>query len=539
MHTGPEIKAARFEQDDTSATLLEQFDSVESLGLDWSVYDFGVTRIEATVKTSGPYGAYDRYNDHYGQRLAFYGDGGHQPISGWIYETEWLPGDRIRYVAYGPNFRMEDAYIVRKFDATDTVTNAIQYITSRIKPAADSTDNIVNNTTPLDGWQTAYPQGDFPTDAIRQLINFSDSSSRIYDYRLIDQPLSNTNLRQFDAYFTYRDSTSDPNWIVKRKDLSRLNLSRNISDFANIVRVWYGLIEGTSTGSTSTTITDASASFITDGVSPGDQVVNKTRGDKTRVVSVNSQTNLTHEGWNSKYRGVATGGTLTTLVDGEADFINDGVQNGDILKNIPASTAAGSDVVGTVTGVTATVITMAGGMTGGIQNNAEERYEIRGSMTVGDDYVITTQAQTKYAEFQIDKGLLWDKEIAEFERSMNSTQAAQYAEALATVTPQQVQSFVISSPFIEDGAGAMRPLYDMLLYGGGYIRVPDLYPAASVFGDALNALTTFWITGMSYDYKSNSLTVDVDNLSRRLDARLRRAQILRVPQVRRYLPNGN
>ncbi len=526
------LLAGRFEQDDSSAALLEQFDSIESLGIDWAVDDFGVTRIEAIVKANGSYDAYQRYDDvKKGHRFAVYGDDLHKPVSGWIFETEWLPGDRIRYIAYGVNFRMEDAYIVRKFDPTDDIQTAVTYIASKIKVASTNTDNIAANATTLDGWNTSYPQGDYPSEAIPQLLDMSDSNNAIYDFRMIDEPLAATSLQQFTPYYTKRDSTSSADWIIKRADLatSGLKISRNIAEYANIVRVWYGIIEGTSTAVTANTMTDAAATFYDDGVQPGDQITNVTKGGHTRVISVDSQTVLTHEGWRPKLRGIATGGSATTLVDTEADFVNDGVIiTTNTVKNIA------DDSTGIITGVTATQLTIGAAMSGGKTNEAGERYEVFADMIATEDYSIATSAQVKYEEYQIDKGDLWNRERSVFERSMNSTQAAQYAKVLATIDPQQVQSFIISAPFISDGNGAKRPLFDVIAYGGGYIQLSDLYPAAAQFSDALNALTTFWITSMSLDDKTNKLTVDVDNPSRRLDARLRREKILRVPQVRRY-----
>lgn len=533
---GAKLTAARFENDDTTAEVLEKFKSVESCGVDWDVYDFGVTRIEATVKANGSYDAYDRIGKHLGQRLALYGADLYQPISGKIYEVEWLPGDRIRYVAYGPNWDCERSYIVKRFASTDTIGATIAYIASKIPTANGDTSNITANTTTLDGWNPAFPQGSYPSEAIRELIAMSDSTSSLWDFRLIDEPLSGTSLRQFVPHYTKRTSAEAADWVIKREDLASggLRFSRNIADFANIVRVWYGLIEGTSTAVTATTMTDSGATFISDGVKPGDTLTNLTKGGRTKIVTVNSQTQITHEGWRAKVRGTVTSGTTTTLVDNDADFINDGAQAGDTLVNIVDSQLVATDGIGTITSRTATTLTIAGAMSGGKTNDAAERYEIYGNMVSGDDYSISTEAQTKYKESQIDKGDLWDKEIAIFERNMNAAQAAQYADALVTVTAQQVQSFIISAPYITDGNGARHPLWDVIAYGGGYIQISDLYPAAAQFSNVLNSLTTFWITGMSYDYKTNSLTVDVDNLSRRLDARLRRDGILRVPQVRRY-----
>lgn len=532
--TGSKLLAARFENDDTSAAIIEQFDSIEAAGVDWSIDDFGVTRIEITIKANGPYDAYDRYNNHYGQRLALYGRDLYRPISGHIFAVEWLPGDRVKYTAYGGNWDMERDYIVKRFASSDTITTTINYIIGKVPTINTSAGNIETNTTTLDGWNPDFPQGSFPSEAITQLLAMSDSSSNIYDFRLRDEPLSGSNLRQFEAYYEMRDSSATADWIVRRSDLSRLRLSRNIENFRNISTVWYGLVEGTATGAGSNTLTDTGATFVDDGVKPGDTITNLTKGGRTKVTTVSSNTSITHEGWRAKVRGTCTGGSTTTLIDSEADFINDGVQIGDIVTNIVDNQPVATDGIGTVTAVAATTLTIGGAMSGGKSNDAGERYEVRGNLVATDDYSIATAAQSKFREYQIDKGNLWDREISIFERNMNETQAAQYAEALASVTPEQVQSFVVSSPYIQDGNGAKRPLWSVIADGGGYIQISDLYPAAAQFSDSLNATTTFFITGMSYDYKTNSLTVDVDNLSRRLDARLRRAQILRVPQIRRY-----
>jgi hypothetical protein len=431
--TGAKLLAGIFENSDTSSELIEQFFDIESGGVDWDVYDFGVTRIEVVIKAKGQYDAYDRFKSHQGKRIALYTSSLYRVASAKIYAVKWLPGDRVQYIAYGPNWDCERSFIVKMFDSTDTISDTISYISGKIPVANDNTDNIVTNSTTLSGWNPSFPQGSYPSDAIRELIAMSDSSSRLYDFRLIDEPMKAGSIRQYTPYYTYRDSSASADWVVKQKDLSGLSLSRDIENFANIVRVWYGLIEGTSTSVASTTMTDSGASFISDGVSPGDTITNLTKGGRTRVVSVDSETQITHEGWRAKYRGKATGGSTTSLTDSEADFINDGVVTGDTLVNIVDNQLVDTDGIGTLTAIAATTLTIGGAMSGGKSNDADERYEIYGPMVSGDDYSISTEAQTKYAEAQIDAGDLWDKEISVFERNMNETQAKQYATALLSV----------------------------------------------------------------------------------------------------------
>lgn len=531
--TGAKLLAGRFETSDTSSAFLEQFANVSNVGIDWSAADFGLTRIEVTIKAKNNYDAFDRYQNHHGQRLAVYTSSLYHCISGKIYAIDLLPGDLVMYTAYGPKLDMQRNYIVKRFASTDTIGDTVEYIASKIPVASTDYDNITANITTLDGWNPDFPTGSYPADALNDLIGMSDSSNRVYDVRLIDEPLSSTTLKQYDLHYTYRDAAASADWVVRREDI-QLNMSRNIENFANIVRVWYGLVEGTSTSVGATALVDASATFISDGVAPGDTITNLTKGGRTKVVSVVSDTHVIHEGWRAKYRGTVTSGNTTNLTDAEADFINDGVVVGDTVINIVDNQPVDTDGIGTITAVAATSLTIGGAMSGGKSNDADERYEVYGPMVVGDDYSISTKAQTKYREYQIDKGDLWDKEIAVFERNMNATQAAQWAEVLATVTAEQVQSFVFSEPYIEDGNGAQWHPAEVILQGGGYIKISDLYPAAAQFTNALNSLTTFFITSISYDNRTNKLTVDVDTPSRRLDSRLVRAGILSVPQVQRY-----
>ena len=274
--TGAKLLAGRFETSDTSSALLEQFVNVSNVGIDWSAADFGLTRIEVTIKAKNNYDAFDRYQNHHGQRLAVYTSSLYNVASGKIYAIDLLPGDLVMYTAYGPKLDMERNYIVKAFTSTDTIGDTVEYIASKIPVASTNYDNIVANTTTIDGWNPEFPTGSYPADALSELIDMSDSSNRVYDVRMIDQPLAATALRQYDLHYGYRDTSASADWIVERKDI-QLNMSRNIEAFANIVRVWYGLITGSSTSVTSITMTDISADFVGDGVLPGDTLTNLTK----------------------------------------------------------------------------------------------------------------------------------------------------------------------------------------------------------------------------------------------------------------------
>jgi len=264
-------------------------------------------------------------------------------------------------------------------------------------------------------------------------------------------------------------------------------------------------------------------------VRPDDQVTHITAGGRDRVVSVDSTTQLTLNGISAKASGEATGGSGTTLVDTAADFVTAGARIGDRVFN------GTDDCAGTVTTVAATTLTCSGGFSGGTANAfvAGDNYRVASVFTASDAYAIKTQATTNRATSTSATVSYWAKEIAVFESGMNLTQAQQYAASLVDDDAQQVQSFIVSSSFIRTGINVKVGLFDVIANGGGYIQIEDLYPAGNLFDLSLDRLTTFFITGLDYDYKTNQLRVQVDRPDRRLDVRLRRAQILGSESIHR------
>ena len=111
--------------------LIERLGEASNIGIDWNIDKFGTTRIECTVNARGQYDAYNRYESaKSGYRLALY-ENAYSVISGRIFETEWLPGDRIQHTAYGVSEDMTDALFVNTFASTATVTEAVTKILGR------------------------------------------------------------------------------------------------------------------------------------------------------------------------------------------------------------------------------------------------------------------------------------------------------------------------------------------------------------------------------------------------------------------------
>lgn len=527
------LYAARYTNSDTSAALLERFSNIQDAGVRWALDSFGVVRMEVTIAARGQYDAYDRYKNHHGQRLAFYGSDLYQPVSGNITAVEWLEGNLIRYIASGPVNRLNDRPNTTQYAATTTIRNALISVLGSYCLIDDgTTTSIASNTQTIEGWNPQHPQGDYPAESIADLLAMSDSTNRVYDFWLVDQPFSGTALRQFTPHYQPRSDSAGPDWIITRADIAPggLSLSRDINDFATTANVWYGLIASTATSGSDTTIGDTAVNFISGGVKPGDSVTNITKTASAKVVTVTA-TLLTIDG-GTFLRGTATGGSTTTLIDTTQNFVTAGVVVGDALYNDP------DDSRGVVTSISTTTSTndtlnMSGGMTGGKTNQAGERYRVAHQFASGDAYTIRTAAQTKFKTASTASTPFWSRTSSVFESAMGATAAGKYATILADTAAKQRQYVVIGAPFIRDSSGAKHRLFDVVASGGGYLQISDLFPAAALSTTSRDRLTTFRITSMDYDYTANTLRCGLDTLDTRLDARLRRAKILNSEMVAR------
>lgn len=201
------------------------------------------------------------------------------------------------------------------------------------------------------------------------------------------------------------------------------------------------------------------------------------------------------------------------VIDTTINFLEEGVKPGDRVTNIDDGSR------GVVTAVFPTTLTLDR-LSGGTDNR----------WTDGDEYSIEMQDPQKVSTATTTADY-WSVDYATFERDMTETQADQYRDALLNTDPTQRQSFIITSPTIRDGNGGRWPLWEVIAQGGGYIRINDLYPAAALFTTSTNNITTFFITALDYNYANNTLRVQVDNPDERLDARLRRAQILQSEMI--------
>ena len=124
------------------------------------------------------------------------------------------------------------------------------------------------------------------------------------------------------------------------------------------------------------------------------------------------------------------------------------------------------------------------------------------------------------------QGNYWQRQRHEVLEELDQTQDSQYEDILLNTykNPVQQAAFTIGSRTIKEISGPEYPLWRMLI-NPGWIRVNDLFPAASLATLSLDALRVFRIVALDYDHTSRTMRVVPDNIEgdSRLDVILQRA----------------
>lgn len=288
------LLAGRFENNDSDAGILEQFDSIVSAGVRWSIETFGVDRIEVTVKTRNRLDVYDRLAKHNGQRLALYGSELCRPISGNIVKVEQAGENLITYTARGPRWRHDD-WLVRATFPTgqDTNERLEQLLTTYVDITSSDYSDIDATGKDAAEFQTTWPRGNYPSKIIDEYRKMSDADGNPWDYWCVDETFDGTSLRKFKPYFKNRNAQTVA-WRVSLKDMRLPQLSRSIEELKSFARVWYGSFQtAVSTGdATGVTLIAAPANFTGFQVEAGDRVTNITDGSRGKVKSITSGSTL-------------------------------------------------------------------------------------------------------------------------------------------------------------------------------------------------------------------------------------------------------
>lgn len=432
-----------------SPALLEYIDEPSDIGIRWSLPG-GLQRATVTVSTRNKAESLQRYQEHHGQRMMIV-DNTQRPICiGWIYEIK-LTNTGVQYIVGGAWKRHRQLLNATIYDTADTTADVLEDTLTNFVEVVDETNftNIDPDTlTPIiDGWQPNLRGGRYSDDIIKDLIAMGDSTGAQWDYWL--EPFARgTLVEKHIAHFEQRTSGGSPDWVVNTDDLASLDVSTNIWNLTTDIEVYYGFIDGTASGAgTVSTLTDATATFIDDGVQEGDSIYNVTNGEKARVILV----------------------TQTTIMS--ADFTTPWAMS--------------------------------------------DKYAIK----MANAQVPITKTSTP---------AFWKVEQIDKQTRLSSAQADNFADETIERFSKAVQqqSFVVTSPFIRNAGGACLPLWDVIKNGGGYIAIRDLDPTFSSLSDRSNTFSAFRIIAVDFEYASNRLRISLDNEDGRLDVLLKKAGIV-------------
>lgn len=290
------LLAARFENNDTSAELIEQFDNVQGIGIRWATADYGTDRIEVTILIKNEIEYWALMNDWPGQRLAVYSDWGSRPISGNITEIQLAGPNTVKLIARGPAWRFKDTNVRDTFPSgQDTDQRIKNLLTSHVPIVSSNHDNIDATGQDAFRYQTPWPLGAYPYQIIEAYLKMSDPSNNVWDFYCTDETFDGLNLRQYLPFLKNRNARTTPDWVVYKRDMSGgVKLSRSIADYMSEAVIYYGGFDGTVTtaNAAGTTLIDSSANFTGFEVEPGDRVVNVTDGSRGKVQSVTSGSEL-------------------------------------------------------------------------------------------------------------------------------------------------------------------------------------------------------------------------------------------------------
>jgi len=290
----PQLFAARY--NNYGDELKEVIYQPSNLGVRWALPG-GMQRMELTVRANSRDDARNRYNEGLGERWALLDAWLDRPIcDGWCYEI--VPdGRHVHYIISGSWKRHEGRKVTSDPAATTTNTNI--YWSSIMTSVGDAFIKLNTNYMEDTGTDVGNYQVTLETTpptmkkVMGDLLAMGNSSNEVLDYWLVPNSMNGVYPQLPLPYLVGRDNTATASWQVKARDLSALDMSRNIWDMVNYFDVLYTQIttvsSGGTDGSTSIVVADASELVV------GDEIQIQTDGDSfhTNVIAALAGTTVT------------------------------------------------------------------------------------------------------------------------------------------------------------------------------------------------------------------------------------------------------
>lgn len=321
FNAGGGLCAVRYSTD--GAELLEVLDDVSGLAVRWSL-PFGFQRLEFSIKTSSRLDAFQRYQNHQGDRIAILDHFVDTPIvDGYCYEV--VPdGQSVTYIV--GNKRHTDEFEQDNPTPTDQTDVYIKSVLTGHVPSVNSDQSNIESTGLVIGEAFAVDDitGTLPKDIVDFLVSLGTSANEALGYYLVNQPLLGGLPREPKAYLVARDSTNTSlfSWQVDILDLAQYGFSRHIWDLANDVTVYYTLTTTLSvnaaSGATALTVTSIS------GFADNDEIAITLDSDTVHRTTIN---------------GVPAGSTIN--ID---DALTNAAASGNLIEKLtPTATSTATD----------------------------------------------------------------------------------------------------------------------------------------------------------------------------------------------------
>lgn len=458
----PKLMAARYDDRNyTGTNPVEFFDDPENVGIRLNILKGGIQRIELTIRAHSENDAYNRYKNHLGQLIAVFDSYLHLCITGNVFEV--VPdGRNVTYICPGPERRLEDdLYTLTRFQDITVPTDNTDVV---IKDILDDAVTILSSD------QSNIATTGIDIGAWMPQKSSSSISAGEAIFQLAD--MGKSDFSSMDFYLV--DQTLNGVQIQKplpyfkaRSETAAIDWQFNREDLAR------------------------------DGLELARNIWNLQREIYVRY---------------GRITGTADGGESAHLIDADGAFEERGVAMGDRVVNL-------------ATGKSGTVEAFVDAVNDDELDLTD--HPLGSEWSTGDDYVIQLQNLQLTSGSSSSETDLWTVRTNYEFPYFDQTQAETYRDKLMGLFEKPVlqQAFVLSSPRIRDGNGALWPLWTPLFMpsGSAYFRANDIFPEAALFDTSDDREKAFMAVTMDYEYRDNRLRIVPSTGDSRLDVMLAQA----------------
>lgn len=256
----------------------------------WSLEKFGVERLDADVYFNSRAEARIGFESDEGKRMVVYDERVNKCVSALVTNIKKVDETTYHYLADGAVERMGTDPDNSVYPIANTLTATIKTIlTDHVDVSSSDQSHIDTNSRTLDGWNPKYPEGSYPDDEIKELLEMRSSGGAPWYFYLKDPWIGRDGtIGKWVPYYFEREAVPSVKWQVWTDQLSGDGLASSINGIISDATVYYNLVTGTatSTHTSGTRLTDTGTDFVALGVVPGDKVTNITDESRSVVVDV-------------------------------------------------------------------------------------------------------------------------------------------------------------------------------------------------------------------------------------------------------------